>query len=820
MDFVGELPGSMTPEKLIRIDESIYVDWRSFSTNEYSQCLEAVLQRVDRHWPSMKGVNVFEKLFTVDCSAEFVIESVTTIATNLSKNTTVLLYVLTNIISSETTLFTTFLDLSYKDGESSETNRQLMEKRCEDFTQILISLPNRVANEMKQSTPYVFLPEDFSQIILSHALKAVSFACNVNAVEQRQVFGVAFLAKLMSKLITNFHMDRSSKPIVHAIKTLSSWSKKSPVTTEFVNELFLGLNWQAIDVTAVFVLKHIPDVQSLLGANAITRSDNWKQCLLVTIPFLNFFRDRNVCINFVRYLNGIDSQPLMDTLLLELLSVWSSKISISRTSIDQHIYISSLILLIVHSRECSDKANVKEILFRGVQQHIESQNTSIRCIGMILAELVVNKIDSFAAASEERLHFDYATFDSDDQQIIESLKSLAALYDSDRSVNDAPEDVPDEFVIPRKPEPVANQIVRSNNEDLDSDDDLESYDMSNDVAEVLDKSPKYLQDLKETICETEDPEIFASCLENCRQLVLDQLSNDDVLLGLDILKILIGLDQKFHMTNFEEHRLSGCVAICTVYPKESVEFICGELNSERGRYSIANKVLMLEIIAEGAKELSSIDTSNSKSAVKNNCPDNHVKKLSNPLDDFKIKETEKIVRDRIEKKSKRFATKSAHPLKHAQQNRFAPFAGNFFYALLHGFGRNELTLTASKSLKYDTDNILLVNFLQTITKIVLAARNCSIVTKFAKDILLMSSLLRFSDEPKIRVVVLQMYAAVLITVPKWSLNGEFFDDLCELKLWLESCCQFNVFKREQNDECREMAEHVLVLCANVLSTTA
>lgn len=812
----------MTPEKLIRIDESIYVDWKTFAINEYSQCLEAVLQRVDRNWPDIMDVtNAFQRLFTIDCNAGFVIESVTALATNLSKNTAISVYVLSSIVSSETILFTTFLDLSYNDVELSETNRNLLEKRCEDFIQILISLSNRVANEMKQLTPDEFLPNSFSRIVLSHLLKMVSFACNVNSVESRQVFNVAFTTKLLSKIITNFHTERSSRPIVHTIKTLSAWSKKSPVTSKFVTDLFIGLNRPAIDIIGVFILKNVSNVHSVLGPDAISRSDNWKQCLLVTIPFLNFFPDRNICINFVRYLNGMDTPAVMDTLLLELLSTWASKISICRTSIAQHIYLSSLILLMVHCRKCSDEVKLKEILFRGVQQHIESQNSSIRCIGMILTELVLNKIDSFAA--EEKLQFDYAGFDSNDTEIIESLRSLCDLYDNQESLDDDPEVVPDELVIQRKPaqrlqsKATANSIV-SANDDLDSDDDLESYDMSNDVSEVVDKSPKYLLDLKETICETDDPNIFASCLENCRQLIREQLSNDDVLLGLDLLQILINLNQKFYMTNFEEYRLSGCVAICTIYPKECVEYICGEFNSEVGRYSIATKILLLEIVAESAKELSTIETSNTKLPIRTDCPDNHVKKLSNPLDDIKIKETEKIVRDRIEKKSKRFATKSPHPLKQAQQNRFAPVAGHFFYSLLHGFGRNQLSLTVSKSLKRDTDNILLVNFLQTITTIVLAARNCSIVTKFAKDIFVMNSLLRFNDEAKIRLIVLQMYAAVVITVPKWSLQSELFDDLCELKLWLESCCHYNVFKREQNDECREIAEHVLVLCVNVLSS--
>lgn len=822
-DFINCLPGPITPEKLIRIDESIYVNWKSIAINEYSQCLEAVLERTDRNWPNMKSAsNVFEKLFAIDCNAEFVIESVSIAATNLPKHPTVLLRILSNIVESATTLFTTFVDLSYNDVKLSRTQKNVWEKRADEFIQILISLPHRVANEMKHSTPDTFLIDGFSKILLSHMLKMISFVCNVNAMEMRQVFHTGFATKLLNKIATNFHVERTSKPIVHTIKALASMSNKSPVMRQFVNDTFVGLNRQATDIMAVFVLKHIPNVSIILGDNAISRSDNWRQCLLLTIPFMHFFREPTVCVNLVRYLSENDVN-VTDELLLELLTTWSSKVSISRTSIDQHIYLSSLILLIVHSKRCSDATKLKEIMFRGVQHHIDSQNSSIRCIGMILAELVLNKVNAFAA--EETLAFDYSLFNSTDKHIIESLKMLCDLYDKAPSVvTDDTESNELLLLVPKKPEPPipskelpkSNSIAAQANDDLDSDDDLECYDMSNDVPAVLDKTPKYLQDLKEVICETDDPDIFASCLENCRRLIVDQLPNDDALLGIDLLRILMGLNEKFCTTNFEEYRLSGCIAICTIYPKESVEYICVEFNAEAGRYSIANKILMLQIIAESAKELSSIEATN-ETAINKPQTDGHVKKLSNPLDDVRVKEAEKIIRDRIEKKTRRFATKTAHPLKHAKRNRFASVAGHFFYSLLHGFGRNQLTLNATKSMKHDTDNILLVNFLQTITTIVLAARNCSIVTRFAKDIWLICSLLRFNDEAKIRLVVLQMYASILITVPKWSLQSEFFDDLCELKLWLESCCQFNVLKREKNDECREIAEHVLVLCLNALS---
>lgn len=818
VDFVNQLPGSMTPERLIRIDESIYTNWKSIASDEYSQCLAAVLERVDRNWPNVRcGSHAVERLFTIDCNADFVVESVTIGAHNLPKYSDILLPIITQIVDSETILFTTFLDLSYNDVGLNETDKNLLEKRGEDFIQILISLPNRVANVWKQSTPDTFSINTFSKIILSHVLKTISFACNVNAVEGRQVFQPRFVTKLFSKIITNFHIDRASKPLVHTIKMFASWSEKSPVISQFIRDMFIGLNRQAIDIIAVFVLKNIPNVNTILGVDAISKSDNWKQCLLVNIPLLNFFRDPNISINFVRYLSDVDGQ-LVDTLLMELLTTWSSKMSICRTSIDQHIYLSSLILLIVHSRKCADKTEFKEILFRGVSHHIESQDSSVRCIGMILAELVVNKIDSFVV--DEKLQFDYSAFDSNDKEIVESLRRLCDSYDNQPPLNDT---VDDELVNRKMEDPMTKQSkeipnykpTNCVNDDLDSDDDLEPYDMSNDVSDVQDITPKYLRDLKEVICETEDPSVFAACLKNCRQMIIDQLSNDDSLLGVDLLTLFIGLDQKFFMSNFDEYRLAGCVAICTIYPKECVEYICGEFNAEVGRYSISNKILMLEIIAESAKELSTIETASDK-ILKTNQSDGHVKKLTNTVDESRIKEIEKIIRDRIEKKSRRFATKSTHPLKHAKRNRFAPVAGNFFYSLLHGFGRNQLTLTASKTLKHDTDNILLVNFLQTLTTIMLAARNCSIVTKFAKDILMMTSLLRYNDEAKIRFVVLQMYASVLITVPKWSLQSEFFDDLCELKLWLESCCQLNILRREQNDECREMAEHVLVLCSNAL----
>lgn len=835
LEFVNQLPGPVTPEKLTRFDQSVYIQWKHFAQTEYFEFIQIIVGKFDRVWPIDVHKNLYD-LFAIDECCDFVMSAIDVLtASEHKKKMPILCKILEKIVLDDTLLFAAFVDLSFG---------HVTHEKATDFFQQLTSLPNRIANEMKSNMPDVFVPETFCNILMINMLKAIHFMAHVNHNNKASTFGTVSMAQLFSKVIVDFNVNRSSDALKNAINILMCWSNEEKFMV-FINEMILALNRHAINVLSVMLVHDAYTIYPLLQS-AILTNEHWKYCLLTKIPLLNYYTSQTVAINLISYLAHVeDATTMLIDLLMELLDVWSSKTVILKTSIDQQIYVTKLIVLCVHELDkksaiSSDlREKIKRKLFNGVGYHMESQTATLRCIGMITAETVLAIVLSKEMEDMEKLKFDYAAFSQDDTSLIECLKAIGKCIDAVRSSIDINVDSIVENMTAQinskknnktasKSVAVASRSVLSNleyftvhqnlikmsnkksTEELDSDDDLEPYDMSNDVP----AGPKYLLDLKDQLLETEDSDVFAICLEASQLLIEEQLPNNDIKLGLDLLRILISLERRFYMENFGQYRLSACIAICCVYPKESAEYLCQQIHSKAATYSISTKVLMLDILSEACKALSKIQL-----ATQQRPQSQATTAIGLKLVNLNGEETEmkvaaaNIIRQRVEAKTRRFATKSPNPFARAQKNRFSDVAGYFFYPLLHGFGKRQLSMNVNRTLDHDVDNVLLVNLLNTISTVMLAAKNCAIAIKFAQEIFRLTAVLRFSAEPKIRAATTQMIAVVFLAVPKDLLASVLFDDICEIKTWLEACVDTNIIRSgERNADCREIARHALALC--------
>lgn len=283
------------------------------------------------------------------------------------------------------------------------------------------------------------------------------------------------------------------------------------------------------------------------------------------------------------------------------------------------------------------------------------------------------------------------------------------------------------------------------------------------------------------------------------------------------------------MENFQELKFQSLVEICTTFPKDCAEYLCREFHSDLGKYSLNRRILMLDILAQAAKVLANVD---SNEPQPRETPD----ELSSPSPpkkkalDLKFREenellqkrqlAEQIVRKRIADKTRRFSSRptiKSTSTKSPTRNRFSEVAGWFFYPLLRGFGSKQFLFTANLKFQYDADNLLLTTFLQTLSILMICAENCPIARKFGRELINLSVMLRFSEEPKVRLSVLQVLSSVFLALPKPILRQDFYTDLVELKQWLEECVHGSVVKGERNEECREFARNVLTMCYGALA---
>lgn len=846
------LPGPVTPEKLSGFDHSIYIDWHAFAQNEYSTILDLVIDLFDTSWPVQAIDGVFRinenilRLFTIDENARFNIAVLSKVfSAKYESKFMTMAKILEQCLQSETWIFSALVDLC-------KTNQrpEFMDTVQDEYLKLLLSIPNKVANQLKGKTPDIFIPKSYSSLLMLQILKTIHFIVETNANGMAVTFDTSFLSRLFSRILVDFNFGRTSETIPKVFDVMYGWASDEKYKTT-IRTILIDLHRNAVDVASYYILQK-QDVARLID-DAVITSTAWKFCLFTKLPLLTYLNNESLIINLTRYLaSKTELEEDLYRLLSDLLQAWSSKASINNHSVEQHLYITKLIISgveLFHIKKTVDHAaEFRKIIFGGVQNHLESMNTPMRLIGMYTAETVTNKFMNAEIKPEDELHFEYDYFSAVDKSILNQLKEfsrkaqnrenshevidvdgiikeLQQMITSSSSYTQSAYQIPTNSIeITGLTEPNAHfstshRIDSRQSVVLDSDDDeddLKPYDMSNDISIRTEKVPRYIIDLKEALLETDDPDVFESCMDACSDLIREKLPNDDITQGLELLQVLIGLEQKFYMEDFESKQIEGCVAICCVYPKQSAEYLCREFHTEIGRYAISRKIFMLDVLCEAARSLSKIEPSKVEEQRKieaaSSCASTTTKLILLKGEPNKIEEARRIIRNRIEEKTRRFNSNPRYlQSDNAQINRFSDVAGHFFFPLIYGFGKQQFT-----DFKNDVDNILLIKFLHTLATITLSAQNCPIAVKFASEIFQLCSIFRFHQEPPVRLAVLQMIASVFMVIPKNLLAMHNYNYLTEIRTWLEEYLSFNIVKGEKNAECRELAKHVLVLCIDAL----
>ncbi|CRL00940.1 CLUMA_CG014280, isoform A [Clunio marinus] len=356
---------------------------------------------------------------------------------------------------------------------------------------------------------------------------------------------------------------------------------------------------------------------------------------------------------------------------------------------------------------------------------------------------------------------------------------------------------------------------------LDSDDDddnyFESYNESYNLPSNIDKNPRYLLDLIQAFTtkeNLEDSEKFEFAMNEAERIVKHQLSRHHSDIAIDLLRIFISLDKVSCMENFDELKMKILIAVCSVYPKECALYLCEQFNEETTKYSINKRMIMLEILAETAKQLSNLHNEN-KSNNETTKPkfvttkNKLFIKLDKEIDKWRRKDHRNIIRERLLIKSRRFATQTKHPENNSGTNRFSDIAGWFFFPLMFGFGRKQMTFKIGTSLGNDTENLLLMKFLDTIAVFMLCAENSPNAPKIAKEIIQLSVFLRYHEESRIRLSVFHLMATVFLALPQTILINEFTQEIEEFCNHLSKIVRSPFVSYEPDEECRKFAAQLL-----------
>ncbi|XP_076302235.1 clathrin interactor lqfR isoform X2 [Lasioglossum baleicum] len=895
-EYIKFLPGPLTPQKYSNLD----VD-RKIDCILHGKILGEVIEMFDSNWPLQNNTldPLIKQLIVIDgATLPILAESLFALIYALKKfedeKRICTISIIFELLVKSDSVFSGIID-ACKCRPKNIRQEEELDQTWHDVVQILISLPNRVANKLKSKTLDTFRPQTYFKIINFHISRVLSF---INTGLQHNI---DVDTKLLTLLISKLVIVAKSENMLPLVTILAEWCFENKNNEQtLIQNLLKELDTLSIAPIAVSFLMHCDVKFGVLPVfgDALSNS-NWKYTLTTKIPLMCYYNDERVILNLSSYLSQfLHRDRTLIELLMKLLDIWGDRSALNHTSVEQHKYITKLIVMCLRKSKdylsWDDKDNIQRLLLAGVSVHFENTHIILRAMGMCVGEIFSKEL----AESDDvpKLSFDYGNMPGEVIDLVQSIKALGIKTESAEAkehaeVNDLILDdiefdtlgdkklhelgiecnlLPKKRIettdggdsgkeisrsnlqksdTSRKETAKYSEVIESNDtndSELDSDDDLVPYDMSNDTKVIEKLRPVYLRDLRDNLVNEKNstnPDIFSESLEVCEKLILSQLPGDDVSFAIELLELLVTLKESSHVEHFDVLQFKSCVAIVTIYPKECAEYLCEQFYMEVDKYSVSQRLFFLDILAESARRLSSIpvvkdeeydshesklkpkrkETSNKVSIFINTEKSQQYKVLySDDIDDFgkfddeTVQDWREIVDERIKQNTRRYAHSANSPKTFA--NKFGNVASSFFYPLLYSFGKQNTCLNSGLQIFSDQENILLIRYLKTLSTIMVSAQNCLLAPKMGKEVLEVSWTLRYHDQAKVRAAVIENIIAVLIAVPKDTVINELFDIIIEIRLWLLDSSQ-NVITGDHDKECRTLGASVISLIDSIIGST-
>ncbi|NWW45059.1 TELO2 protein, partial [Pedionomus torquatus] len=544
------------------------------------------------------------------------------------------------------------------------------------------------------------------------------------------------------------------------------------------------------------------DVLSRLLGNLVVKNKKAQFVVTQKMLLLQYGHSTMVLQNLLGYL-ALDSlrRALLIKVLKDLLETWGSSSAVKHSPPEQQQYISQAILICLsHLKEHEIESSRQELLtsmMEGVKCHLDSNLPQIRRLGMIVAESISSKINTDGPV----LKFQY-----EDDEAARELKSLLV-------------QTPPSHVVPSLPDEDRNEkadeagpvVLESNKKshtaapvkpdeeldaELDSDDDLIPYDMSED-KELKTKAPVYIRDCIEVLTGSEDVDKWEATVKALESLVRkNPAATREV--SVELAKILLHLEEKTCIEGFVELRQRAQVAVLTTDPIPVAKYLTSQFYSLN--YSLRQRVDILDVLVLAAQELS--------------CPKSHGKTKHSGAEKPCIqllpgsdssKDWRKIVDERIKSKTRRFAMGQSQVERASGPNEFNSVAGHFFFPLIQHFDRPLTTFDL-----LGEDHFVLGRLVHALAVLMYLAVNTVAVTAMGKALLEFVWALRFHSDSYVRQGLLSCISSVLLSVPAERLLEDITAELLETQSWLG-----DVVEKDPDGECRRLALQNLLLMENL-----
>ncbi|CAG8584745.1 4646_t:CDS:10, partial [Funneliformis caledonium] len=369
------------------------------------------------------------------------------------------------------------------------------------------------------------------------------------------------------------------------------------------------------------------------------------------------------------------------TLLLKtLISSWSDPTFIKHASSSVQMYITSAILIIFGYLPKSTliKAAILRDITPGITRWLQSTSEEARKMGMVTAEIFSKLTDVL----ENVLDFELNPEDDDVKyfrQLVELKDGIVDLPDFDYE-DKVEADLNGEQIS----EEYSNHEDNVNNEDLieikDVKDDNETRVVdSDDEDDFNTHASVFISSYK---LSSDDPDKLELAMNAAKNLIRQKTGFGTELddHATELAKILIGLQDNFELTGFEENRHAAMIALICGSPKIAVPFIIQQFFEKK--YSLAERYMILSTLSTGARELAGLQSIEDKKEKETAIIDTLSQEISK-LDLTTIRSLKETSNDKVRRFSRKPLVESTRT---TSVNRFNELAAKtFFFPLTAGF---------------------------------------------------------------------------------------------------------------------------------------
>lgn len=660
--------------------------------------------------------------------------------------------------------------------------------KWDEIISLLVSLPERVANKFKRNLKKTFHVDNY----ITHLITSMLFVLYqvYKRLSEEKDANLEFISKFLGKLCilgyANKTFDYLCDNIVKVLKSDFLWRR-------IIQRLILGVpsrSMESVLKSLLQKLKWFNQVEWFLG-NSINSSQNIQYLLTTKFLINNYFEKDVITRNIIGYLaQSPERRKIFYKTVVKLLDIWSDGSALKHQTYIQQLYLTRILMICTGYLQIYGIENYKQDflnkLMQGVHNHIASSEASIRLLGMIIGESMSSIIDP----EGPKLKFEYEMTEE-----VKYLNSLLTVPNSEEENNQESINITDNSI---KGEEINFEQIESDirmpssnvNEDLDSDDDLEPYDLE--TGNNQDNCPLYIQECLEGLMKNDKPEWFEACLQSAENLINQRPDNLEEV-AIDFCKILLHLEDSFSTANFIKQRHNALVALCTNCPLIIADFLVGEFYNRN--YNIRQRLDILQVISSASRELSEIKKDDVADEKVDSALEMHKTQMENTW--------KNIIQKRIASKTK-IISKGRKEIK-SKENKFSLIAGHFFFPLLAQFDRTENTYNL-----LGEDSFLLGHLIYTLGIVMSCAINIPIAFQMGKYFLEFIWVLKFHADMFVQKALLFALCTVITTVPSHFLLTDLQDDLFECQQWLQ-----DIVCKDDDLETKKLASQILGLIINI-----